>query len=274
MLPEVHQAIQDLIYREGRIERSEVDVAFEVPTKEFVDKLVRPTLNLHLVELQENTDLRQAQFQASQTNGKAQFRALPRRIDLRYVVTALTTNSDDAFRLLWRVLGVLMRSPELPPELLPKELTLDFPIPARVAQPDSGLKLLDIWSAVGGEPRAAFGYVLTVPMDLALTMEAPLVLSRNLDYRSLNGSGRYEEQSFIHGVVRDSAGVAIDDATIQIVDDPSTWTRSDKQGAFGLRAPRAGNVVVRVTTPDGVVKDIDLNVPATAYDLRIDGPAS
>src|SRR5919199_481527 len=144
MLRQLHEAVEDLSYREGRIDRSEVDISFDVPTKEFIDRLVRPTLNLSLVELQENTDLRQAQFQSSQANGKAQFRALPRRIDLRYVVSALTPNSEDAFRLLWRTLGVLTRWPELPAERLPGELTVEFPIIARVAHPESGRVLIRV----------------------------------------------------------------------------------------------------------------------------------
>src|SRR4051812_11393988 len=107
MLPQVHRSIQHLLYSEGRIDPSEVDISFEVPTQGFVDKLVRPTIDLYLLDVQENTELRQAQFQSSRANGKSTLRALPRRIDLTYMVSALTTNSDDAFRLLWRALGVL-----------------------------------------------------------------------------------------------------------------------------------------------------------------------
>jgi hypothetical protein len=195
MLPELHQVVQELIYREGRIERAEVDVAFEVPTKEFVERLVRPTVDLFLVELLENTDLRQAQFAVAQVNGHTRFEALPRRVDLRYVVTALTSNADDAFRLIWRVLAVLMRTPELPTDDLPRVLTLDLPILARVAQPGDGTKLLDVWSAVGGEPRPAFGYVLTAPLDLGLSLEAPLVLGRTLGFHSLNNLGTPETRT-------------------------------------------------------------------------------
>jgi hypothetical protein len=270
MLPQLHEAVEDLIYREGRIDRSEVDISFDVPTKEFIDRLVRPTLNLYLVELQENTDLRQAQFQSSQTNGKAQFRALPRRIDLRYVVSALTPNSEDAFRLLWRTLGVLTRWPELPAERLPGELTVEFPIIARVAHPESGLKLLDVWSALGGEPRAAFAYVLTVPLDLALTIEAPLILSRNLAYRSRNGIGGYEAQDLVRGVVLDAQGVPVEDATVATVREPSAWTRTDAQGEFTLRSPERGRVLIRVTAPDATTKDIELDVPASSFELRLD----
>ncbi len=64
MLPELHEVLKELIYSRGRISRTDVDVTFEVPTKEWTDKLVRPTVNLYLAELQENLELRQAQFQS------------------------------------------------------------------------------------------------------------------------------------------------------------------------------------------------------------------
>ena len=195
LTPQQLQALQDLIYQHGRIERSEVDVVFDVPTSELIDRLTRPTLSIYLVDLVENTDLRQAQFRTAQANGKTEFRAPPRRIDLRYVVSALTPNAEDAFRLLWRVLGVLISMPEIPAESLPSRLKLEFPIIAQTAHPEAGVKLLDVWSALNGEPRAAFTYVLTVPMDVMLAFEAPLVLSRTIGYRSLNALGGPESSS-------------------------------------------------------------------------------
>ena len=63
MLPELHQVLTDLILHNGRVNSSEIDVTFEVPSKEWADKLVRPTINLYPFELTENVDLRQAQFE-------------------------------------------------------------------------------------------------------------------------------------------------------------------------------------------------------------------
>jgi hypothetical protein len=195
MLSELHLALQDFIYREGKIDPSDVDIAFEVPTKDFIDRLVRPTVDLYLVELQENVELRQPQFKTSPRNGLTRFEALPRRIDLHYLVTALTTNADDAFRLIWRVLGVLIRTPEFPSDFLSEDLALDFPIVSRVAQPDDSTRLLDIWSAAGTEARPSFGYVLTAPMDMGLSFDIPLVLSRTVRYSSLNRIGGSESRS-------------------------------------------------------------------------------
>src|SRR5262245_56063610 len=135
MLPELHGVLRELIYGRGQIDRDEVDIAFEAPTSQWLDGLVRPTLCLYLFELQENLDLRQAQLQTRHANGRAEFHAPPRRIDLHYMVTALTTETDDAFRLMWRALGVLVRTPELDAELFPDTLILEAPVLSRVAEP-------------------------------------------------------------------------------------------------------------------------------------------
>src|SRR5579859_3447909 len=103
MLPELHAVLRELIYARGRISSDDVDVTFEVPSREWTNRLVRPTVNLHLFELQENNELRQAQFRSTPSNGKTEFRAAPRRIDARYIVTALTPDSEQACYLLWRV---------------------------------------------------------------------------------------------------------------------------------------------------------------------------
>jgi archaellin len=269
MLPELHEALKELIYLEGRIDRSEVDIAFEAPTKDFVDKLPRPTIDLYLVEMHENVELRQAQFQASRTNGHGQLRARPKRLDLRYLVTALTTNPEDAFRLLWRAVGVLMRTPELPAGMFPAELHLEAPIVTKVAQPDNGMKLVDVWSAVGTEPRPAFSYVVTVPVDLEMGFEAPLVLTTTVSFKSMLDDRTPERRTFIKGVVRDAAGSVLNGATVAIVGDNAAWTRTNKEGAFVLRTPESGKVRLQITPADGAPHTLEIEVPAKSYDLRI-----
>jgi hypothetical protein len=270
VLPELHEALKTLIYEKGRIKPVEVDVTFEVPSKEWSDKLVRPTINLYLVELQENMELRQAQFQSTRSNGHAQFRPTPRRIDLRYVVTALTKDTDDAFRLLWHVLGVLMRAPELDADLFPSDLKLDAPIVTRVAQADSGIKLLDVWSALSAEPHAAFCYVVTLPVDLELVIETPFVFGRSIGFSSLSQTeGGPESHTFIKGVVRDTTGTPLEEVTIATVKPPlhAAVTRAD--GTYSLRTPASGKLEVRLTGEDGrsATAELDLDATQASYDL-------
>src|SRR5436309_12564833 len=132
MLLELHNTIQRLLYERGQINPREVDITFEAPTRERIDKLMRPTINVFLFDLHENAELRQNSFQNTRNNGRAERRLMPRRFDLRYIVSALTTAVEDEHQLLWRVLVTLIRHPQFPPELLSDELrVLDPPLSTR-----------------------------------------------------------------------------------------------------------------------------------------------
>src|SRR5689334_16423285 len=104
MLTELHTTLQQVLYQRGGIPADEVDIRFEMPTKQWVDSLTRPTINLYLFEMEENIELRQTANQMSRGNGQAQYRIPPRRFDLRYMVSVLTTVIQDEHLLLWRTL--------------------------------------------------------------------------------------------------------------------------------------------------------------------------
>jgi hypothetical protein len=46
MLLDLHTALQRLLYERGNISSKEVDITFEAPTRERIDKLTRPTINV------------------------------------------------------------------------------------------------------------------------------------------------------------------------------------------------------------------------------------
>src|SRR5215467_6025028 len=104
MLTDVHELLRKVVLERGRIDPSEVDVSFESPSKAWIDGLVRPTLDFALVDMQENLNLRHASPQTKITNGHAEVRMPPRRVDLRYMVSAVTSDTDDSHRLLWRAM--------------------------------------------------------------------------------------------------------------------------------------------------------------------------
>jgi hypothetical protein len=269
MLSELHHVLRELIYDRGLIDRAEVDIAFEVPTTPFVEGLIKPTVCLYLFEMQENLELRQAQLQTRRTNGHAEFRAPPRRIDLHYVISALTTDSDDSVKLLWRTFGVLMRAPELGPELFPDDFFLDAPVVTRIAEPDNGIKVLDVWSAVGSEPRPAFSYIVTVPVDLALEFKTPLVLTRSIAFKRLHGESVPETRTFITGVVRDAIGAAQSDVTVALATEPRAWTRTDTGGHYVLATPNEGRVSLLLSRPGETPRSVVVEVPSESYDLEL-----
>lgn len=122
MLTTIHTAITRLLHDRGAIP-PEVAVSFEMPTREWVDSLVIPTLNLFLFDIQENTDLRQTGMQTLYGgDGMAVQRMPPRRFDLCYMVSAVSSVAEDEHTLLWQSLAVLLKHSPFPLDMMPGDL--------------------------------------------------------------------------------------------------------------------------------------------------------
>lgn len=274
MLAEIQSALQRLLYERGRINPREIDIQFEAPTREQIDKLTRPTISIFLFDLQENTDLRQSAFQTNRTNGRAERRLFPRRFDLRYMVSALTTDIADEHRLLWRTLLTLVRHPQFPPEILePEELRLaDPPLTTRVSQTDEGQRLAGLWTALGAPLHPALYYVITAPVDLNVVIEAPLVLTRTARYhliphpslveKGVRGVGPAPEIGIqIGGLVRDETGNPLPGVQVTLEGRAGTGSITDTLGHFTLRNVPSGTVQLRIAPADGTAKIVTVAVP-------------
>ncbi|MGI8856153.1 MAG: Pvc16 family protein [Thermomicrobiales bacterium] len=267
MLQTVHDVLRRLLYEQGRISPRDVDIAFEAPTRTWIERLTRPSLNLYLFGIQENVDLRQTSFQSTRIDGHAQRRLPPRRIDVRYMVSAHTTDADDEYRLLWRALVTLMKFPEIPVEMLPDEVQqCGAPLTIRVAQPDDSARIPDLWSVLGADPHPAFCSVVTAPADLETTFTSPLVLTRTVRFGQ--GQAVLAERLDIHigGTVRDHDGMPVGGVTVAVAGSAMGVVTND-EGMFVLRNVPAGRVRLRATHPDGREEQNTIVVPSETYDI-------
>ena len=275
MLAAIHDSVATLLYDKGRIDPNEVDVSFEVPRDDWVRSLTRPTINLFLFEVVENTEKRETSPYTNISGGKAERRLPPRRIDLSYMVSVLTTDVEDEHEVLWRVLATLMRYQQLPQEILAESLRpVTPPIAARLAGREDSRSFSDLWTALGTRPHPALAYVLTAPMDLAITIEAPLVLTRTARYRRLAGDdgGRQEFGIQIGGVVRDAKGRPLANVLVH-PDDSTQRSMTDAGGRFVLHSVREGQIAVTVGRPGEVERHVSLRVPGESYDIVLDREA-
>lgn len=274
MLLELHDALRRLFYERGQISPQEVAIQFEAPTREHVERLLLPTLNFFLFEVRENTELRQNAYQTRQVNGRAERRAPPRRFDLRYMVSALSSVSEDEHLLLWRALTTLGRYSQIPEELLPVEVSaLKIPLVTRLCEGEESQRLLNIWSALGTQPRAALAYVVTVPVDLATIIEAPLVLTRVTRYTSRSVAERVLETGrLIGGVVRASNGEPLAGIRVSLA-GRSGESVTNGEGRFVLSNVPAGQVNLSLISPDGQDRRVTIadteDWPAQAADFEI-----
>lgn len=274
MLLELHNTFRRLLYERGQISPQEVDIRFEAPTQGRTERLLLPTLNFFLFEVQENTELRQNAYQTRQVNGRAERRSVPKRFDLHYMVSALSSESEDEHLLLWRALTTLGRFPQIPEELLPEAVRLlEIPLVTRFCEGEESQRLLNIWGALGTQPRAALAYIVTVPVDLAVVIEAPLVLTRVARYSRQSPSGQAMETSrLVGGVVRARDGKPLAGIRVSLegrVGESITTT----EGRFVLSNVPAGQVNLRLLATDGQARHITItdtvSQPAQAADFEI-----
>jgi hypothetical protein len=274
VLLELHDALRRLLYERGQISPREVAIQFEAPTRERVERLLLPTLNFFLFEVRENTELRQNAYQTRQVNGRAERRAPPRRFDLRYMVSALSSVSEDEHLLLWRSLTTLGRYSQIPEELLPVEVSaLKIPLVTRLCEGEESQRLLNIWSALGTQPRAALAYVVTVPVDLATIIEAPLVLTRITRYTSKSFAEQVLETGrLVGGVVRASNGEPLAGIRVSLAGRAGESV-TNSEGRFVLSNVPAGQVNLSLISSGGQTRRVTIadteDRPVQAADFEI-----
>jgi uncharacterized protein DUF4255/carboxypeptidase family protein len=274
MLNEINKAFESLLRERGLIDPLDVDVRFDVPSDEWIESLTRPTVNAFLFELHENTDKRDGAPVTTITATRGERRMAPRRIDLVYMVSVLTADIEDENELLWRVLATLMKYQQFPPEVLPASLrTVTPPLLTRIAAKDEARNTVDIWSALGTEPRPTICYIITAPMDLALAIQAPLVLTRTARYRRMGAGADQPAHDVgiqIGGFVKNGAGDPVPDVLVS-TNGAELGSMTKPDGHFVLRGVPEGLVRLTVRKNGQEQKTVEVRVPAPSYDIVLDG---
>lgn len=149
------------------------NISFVAPDAEFRNQSgTAVALNLFLYDLRENWELRSNERQVSQQNGMFSGQRPAARVDCAYLITAWSPEKgrsgiEAEHRLLGQVMRVLLRYRQLPANALQGSLVgQEPPLRARVMQQGQLQSLGEFWQAMGGQPKAALHYTVTVSMEL------------------------------------------------------------------------------------------------------------
>ena len=189
MLHELDQTLAALLKRElpGR---DQITVSFAAPDDQFSVKL--PAVDLFLYDVRENLELRSNDDVLERLGDLTSIRIQPPvRVDASYLITAWpgvgsgqSDASEDEHMLLSAVMRVLLRFPKLPRELLIGSLARqDWPLPVSTLQPGRLQSLGEFWQALGGKPKAALNYTVTLPIDVSEPERQPLVIDKEIRIR-------------------------------------------------------------------------------------------
>ena len=189
LLHELDQTLAALLKRElpGR---DQITVSFAAPDDQFSVKL--PAVDLFLYDVRENLELRSNDDVLERLGDLTSIRIQPPvRVDASYLITAWpgvgsgqSDASEDEHMLLSAVMRVLLRFPKLPRELLIGSLARqDWPLPVSTLQPGRLQSLGEFWQALGGKPKAALNYTVTLPIDVSEPERQPLVIDKEIRIR-------------------------------------------------------------------------------------------
>ncbi|GHH79063.1 hypothetical protein GCM10018793_30830 [Streptomyces sulfonofaciens] len=167
MIHEVDEGLR-LLLTEGGPAGGGVELVFDAPTRDWSARRNAPTISVFLHDIREDTARRHTGGTEEHDAAGAVVarREPPRWFLLTYLVTAWTNRPQDEHRLLSEVLRRLVRSDVLPRELLTGSLAeLGLPVGLAVAAPGAeGPSPSDIWSALGGELKAAVKLRVLAPL--------------------------------------------------------------------------------------------------------------
>jgi hypothetical protein len=193
MIDDLDRTVEYMLRRElSPALTGQVSISFAAPDSDFPPPAVTlPAVDLFLYDVRENNDLRSTQWIIDRgADGTATRRRSPVRVDCSYLITAWASEASssralDEHRLLSEVIKVLIRYPVLPAVFLRGLLQGQDPaLPATTLQPGRLQSVAEFWQALGGKPKAALNYTVTIGIasDQPVATEVP-VLDSNVKMR-------------------------------------------------------------------------------------------
>jgi len=172
MLQDLDATLAALLQAELSVQN--VAISFAPPDDQFPPSGVTlPAIAFFLYDAREDQDLRSSEWDsARQADGTFTLKRPPVRVACSYLITAWPSSSapdpaQDEHRLLGEVMKVLLRHPMIPDTYLQGELAgQQPPLPARIIADTQLHTLGELWQAMGGKPKAALHYAVTISVDV------------------------------------------------------------------------------------------------------------
>lgn len=183
MISDLDTSLQELLVRELPSSLTDqVAISFDAPDSKFPPQGVKlPAIDMFLYDIRENRELRSNEWAINRpSDGGITKKRRPVRVDCSYLVTAWasknsTSEALDEHHLLGEILRIFLKYPVLPEEVLAGNLVgQEPPLPTITLHAGRLQSPSEFWQALGGKPKAAFHYTVTMGVEVFDTLEAGL----------------------------------------------------------------------------------------------------
>ena len=264
-------------------------ISFSAPDRDWRNTVMgglATVLDVYLVELYENRDLRSNdRYWQGTGNGQQEVR-VPARLDCRYLISAwspatvtpMVEPAVDEGVLLHEVTTVLMDSVPLDaaaiygstplPVGFPEDM-LNPPLPAVVAPLPPFEKLGDFWMRMDTIWKPVVDLVVTLPVVHAPRLSGPPVTTLFAEYAP-TGAVSEEELTVIGGLVLLPGGQPAESAWVRLVELGETVT-TNPSGRFIFEGVRRGSYTLQAGLPGHADVTRSVAVPSLSgeYDLQL-----
>ena len=166
MIQDVDDTLKELLVQQVPIKTADIDIKFDMPTKEWSATVTKPTVNLFLYDVRENHELRNSERAVTRADKTGTITRAAIRVDLSYLISVWTTDISDEHQLLGRILTALVQFSQLPTDVLKGAMqSQPFPVHAWIAQPERLPNPWEFWGHMDHGMKAALNYVLTASVQ-------------------------------------------------------------------------------------------------------------
>ena len=276
MFADLDESIRQLLIQRGNLDSGEVDIAFDLPSRDWAAGVSKPTLNLYLYDIRECYDLKNpAPWVTRPGPNNSAVKSRPDvRVDLTYCVTAFANAVEDEHRLLTRALITLFQNPNLPPELLQGAVS-GQEIRTFTAQPGGVMQSpAEFWGALDNDMKPSIDYRVTLRIDLS--QEIPVGLALTSQFKlglKVNGNEAVsvvELPMQIGGTIHqsDDPEQGIPGASVTLLERGLDAT-TDERGRYTFSGVPAGSYTLVVLAPGVDEQRREIQVPSGSYNVGI-----
>jgi hypothetical protein len=222
----------------------DVDVSFEPPERDWSAKLNRPTVNLFLWDIRRSTERARSGIEEIEREGRLVRRLALPRVELRYLVTAWTSDHGDERALLAGLMRSILAHGEIPEQFVAEPLRVLPPLAMLMARASEDH--MDVFKTLEGQLKPGINMVLHTSVDTDVyTPAGPPTEVFETRIGVLDGDGAPR----LFAPTRRVAGEVADPAAVGVtVISPRGATIVNAAGRF-LVAARPGDELVIETSP-------------------------
>lgn len=249
MLDLIDDALESLLRATVPLGATEIDVSFAPPDREWSAKLTRPTVNMFLWDIRRSSARAKSGLEQYEQNGHIVRRMALPVVELRYLITAWTSDHGDERVLLSGLLRSITSFVEIPKAYVPAGLAGLRPLVVLMAR--QGEEHVDIFKTLDGQLKPGLNVVVTAEVDTGQEFPAgPPVTGFDIGVSDMNTGASSRTR-------RVAGEVLFEVEPNTVVRSPGSAVRVNPSGRFLIRAAVGDELVLEIDPP------VTLVVPET-----------